>query len=242
MPEPLYDVPLAIIRGVLGSLRTRRSVAGAENLPASGGAVLAMTHFGYLEFAFVGLAVRDQVRRRIRFLVIKTAFRNPIVGWVLRRTRQISVDKSAGADAYAHAIDALRHDELVGVFPEGGVSIAFTVRHVKSGAVRLAAAAGVPLIPVAVWGGHRLATRGRTIRMRDRFRIPVSLVVGTPLPLTGNVDADTKSLHDTLQHLVGTLQDSYPDAGTGRWWQPADRGGTAPAQDDESVGGRIFRE
>ncbi len=45
------------------------------------------------------------------------------------------------------------------ILPEAGVSRSFTVRECKTGAVRMAAEAGVPVIPVSVWGAHRLMTR-----------------------------------------------------------------------------------
>ena len=50
---------------------------------------------------------------------------------------------------------------MVGVFPEATISRSFTVKELKSGAARLAQAAGVPLVPVAVWGPQRLWTKGR---------------------------------------------------------------------------------
>src|SRR4051794_1752261 len=157
--EPVYSAAIVAGRAMFGLLRVKRSVSGTENLPATGGAVLAMTHFGYLEFALIEWVTWLATRRRVRFMAKRSVFQKPVVGSLMRGMKHISVDMSAGADAFAHAVTALRDGEIIGVFPEAGVSASFKVRDFKTGAVRLAAEAGVPIIPVAVWGGHRLMTK-----------------------------------------------------------------------------------
>ncbi|WP_235929117.1 lysophospholipid acyltransferase family protein, partial [Marisediminicola senii] len=179
--EPIYDTAIVAGRGLFGFWRLKRSASGVENIPQTGGAVIAMTHFGYLEFALVEWATWMHNKRRIRFMAKKGAFDKPGVGFLLRGMRHISVDMTAGAKAYAQAVQALRRGELVGVFPEAGVSASFTVREFKTGAVRLAAEAGVPVIPVAIWGGHRLLTKNRRIAFRERFGVPGHFLFGAPI-------------------------------------------------------------
>jgi 1-acyl-sn-glycerol-3-phosphate acyltransferase len=235
--EPVYGTAVILGRALFGSLRLRLVAEGRERIPETGGAVIAMTHFGYLEFALVEWATWLHGRRRIRFMAKKGAFDKPGVGWVLRRMRHISVDASAGAAAYADAVRALRAGELVGVFPEAGVSASFRVRELKTGAARLAAEAGVPIVPVAVWGGHRLLTKNRRIRMRDRIGVPVHMAVGERIPVAPDADARavTDALRLQLQTMVDALQDAYPVDGRGAWWQPRDRGGTAPTPDEAAA-------
>jgi 1-acyl-sn-glycerol-3-phosphate acyltransferase len=235
--EPVYGTAVILGRALFGSLRLRLVAEGRERIPETGGAVIAMTHFGYLEFALVEWATWLHGRRRIRFMAKKGAFDKPGVGWVLRRMRHISVDASAGAAAYADAVRALRAGELVGVFPEAGVSASFRVRELKTGAARLAAEAGVPIVPVAVWGGHRLLTKNRRIRMRDRIGVPVHMAVGERIPVAPDADprAVTDALRLQLQTMVDALQDAYPVDGRGAWWQPRDRGGTAPTPDEAAA-------
>jgi 1-acyl-sn-glycerol-3-phosphate acyltransferase len=136
----------------------------------------------------------------------------------------------AGAAAFENAVSALASGELVGVFPEAGVSSSFTVRELKSGAARLARDAGVPIIPVAVWGGQRLITKNRTIPLRQRFGVPVHFAFGEPIIVGENDDIAqvTTSLRETMQAMIDSLQSSYPVDGTGQWWQPRSLGGTAP--------------
>lgn len=235
--EPIYSAAITLGRGLFGSWRLRRHATGLANIPTEGGAVFAMTHFGYLEFALVEWQTWLHTRRRIRFMATKRAFDKPLVGWLLRGMRHIEVDMSAGAAAYSEAVEKLRAGEIIGVFPEAGVSASFTVRDLKSGAVRLAAEAGVPIIPVAVWGGQRLLTKNRKIRLRDRFGVPVHFAFGAPISVapSDSIPAMTGELKAALQSLTDTVQAEYPDDGEGQWWQPRHLGGTAPTVEEAAA-------
>ncbi|GAB3287227.1 lysophospholipid acyltransferase family protein [Pseudoclavibacter terrae] len=235
--EPVYSFAIGVGRTVFAALRVRHTVRGGQHIPDTGGAVIAMTHFGYLEFALVECATWLHNRRRIRFMAKQSVFEKPIVGRLMRSMRHIPVNMKAGGDAFAEAADALRDGELIGVFPEAGVSASFTIRDFKTGAVRLAAQAGVPVIPVAVWGGHRLLTKNRKIRMRERIGIPVHYSFGAPIHVAPDDDpaAATAALKTTMEELLGELQASYPEDGTGKWWQPRVLGGTAPTPEEAAA-------
>ncbi|MCS5733716.1 lysophospholipid acyltransferase family protein [Herbiconiux daphne] len=236
-PEPIYTVAIGLGRAFFGALRLKHRATGLENIPATGGAVYAMTHFGYLEFALVEWQTWLHNRRRVRFMATKRAFDKPVVGSLLRGMKHIEVDMAAGGAAYAEAVAALRRGEIIGVFPEAGVSASFTVRELKSGAVRLAAEAGVPVIPVAVWGGQRLLTKNRRVRMRDRVGVEVDFAFGRPIVVSpdDSVADTTAELRSTLQQLTDTLQEDYPQDGTGQWWQPRRLGGTAPTVEEAAA-------
>ena len=228
--EPVYTAAIIAGRALFGFWRIKRSITGAQHIPDTGGAVIAMTHFGYLDFALVEWAAWLQGRRRIRFMAKRSVFDKPIIGALMRGMRHIPVDKNAGADAFQAAVEALRDGELIGVFPEAGVSASFSVRNLKTGAVRLAAAAGVPIIPVAIWGGQRLLTKNRRIGFGERFGMPVGFAVGAAIAVAPDADVReaTSVLRDELQHLINGCQRAYPVDGDGQWWQPRDLGGTAP--------------
>ncbi|GAA1966384.1 lysophospholipid acyltransferase family protein [Agromyces allii] len=235
--EPIYSTAIVVGRGLFGALGVKRRVTGVEHVPTSGGAVLAMTHFGYLEFALVEWVTWLANRRRIRFMAKQSVFDKPVVGALMRGMRHISVDMKAGAAAYAKAVEALRSGELLGVFPEAGVSASFTVRDLKTGAARLAAEAGVPIIPVAVWGGHRLLTKRHKVGFFERFGVPVSFAFGAPITVGADEEAHvaTERLKVRLQELVDRVQREYPVDGTGQWWQPRHLGGTAPTPEEAAA-------
>jgi 1-acyl-sn-glycerol-3-phosphate acyltransferase len=232
--EPVYTGAIGIGRLLFGVLGVKLRVAGRDNLPIDGGAVIAVTHFGYLEFAIVEWVTWLANRRRIRFMAKKGAFKGWPLGALMRNMKHIPVDRSAGSHAYDEAVVALQAGELVGVFPEGTVSRSFEVQRLKAGAVRLAQAAGVPLIPVAVWGAQRILAKGAKGKARDRLGVPVYVKIGAAQRVAADADIHDASdaLRATLQQLTDDLQDIYPVDGTGQWWQPTRRGGTAPSVDD----------
>jgi len=235
--EPIYGTAITAGRTLFGAFRLRPSVTGLSNLPDAGGAVLAITHFGYADFALVEWMMWRKNRRHIRFMAKKGAFDKPVVGWLLRGMKHINVDMTAGAQAYADAVRALAAGELVGVFPEGGVNASFTVRGLKTGAARMAQEAGVPIIPIAVWGGHRLLTKNHKPSLAEAYRTPVSFAVGDRVRVGRDEDPQevTERLHATLQKLVDGAQARYPEPGAGRWWQPAHLGGTAPTPEEAAA-------
>ena len=228
--DPIYSAAVGVGRLLFGFLRIDRQARGTENIPDTGGAVLAITHFGYLDFALVEWVTWLKNRRHVLFLATKRAFDKPAVGFLLRGMTHIEVDMNAGAGAFEKAVAALKQGEILGVFPEGGVSASYTVRELKTGTARMAAEAGVPIIPVAVWGGHRLMTKKAKSRLIEKFGIPVHVSVGTPIVVAAADDpaAVTRSLHSTLQGFVDELQRNYPVDGSGQPWQPAHLGGLAP--------------
>lgn len=228
----LYRFGMLVCRVILAFLRVRRSATGLENIPGEGGAILAMTHFGYFEFGLIVYSIWRYDRRRVRFLITSGAFHNPVIGFLLRRLRQIPVDRHAGESAFDAAKQALAEGSLIGIFPEAGIDPSFTVRALKTGTVRLAKESGAPVIPVAVWGGQRLLTREHKFERGERFGNPVRLIFGPEFPVDGEPHEATDRLRSTLQALVATLQADYPDDGKGQWWHPASLGGTAPTPEE----------
>jgi len=131
---------------------------------------------------------------------------------------------------------ALRDGEVVGVFPEATISRSFTIKDLKNGAVRLAAAAGVPLIPMALWGSQRLWTKGHP-RTLTRRHVPIFIAIGEPLSPQRRDDSEavTAELRQQLSALLDGIQRGYPDAPAGaddRWWLPAHLGGSAPTPEE----------
>ena len=238
MPERVYPPVIAACRLMFRVLDLRFRIEGAEHLPRSGGAVLAVNHVSYLDFIFAGLGAQPS-QRLVRFMAKKQIFDHPIGGPLMRGMHHIAVDRDAGAGSYREALRALKAGEVVGVFPEATISRSFTVKEIKNGAVRLAAATGVPLVPMALWGGQRLWTKGRPRRLFRRH-VPITILVGEPLyPQKGDDPAAfTAELHARMSALLDQAQKEYPDSPSGPddgWWQPAHLGGTAPTPEEAAA-------
>jgi 1-acyl-sn-glycerol-3-phosphate acyltransferase len=230
MAEPVYAPVIIAAKGAFAGLGLKLDVRGEENIPRTGGAVLASNHVSYLDFIFAGLGAHPS-GRYVRFMAKDSIWENKIAGPLMRGMKHIPVDRNAGAESYRVALDALRRGEIVGIFPEATISRSFEIKDFKVGAVRLAHQAGVPLIPEIVWGTHRIMTKGRE---RDLSRgKAISVTVGTPIHIApdDNVDEIGQHLHDVMTEMLDEAIARYPQQPEGpddHWWIPARLGGTAP--------------
>jgi 1-acyl-sn-glycerol-3-phosphate acyltransferase len=159
-------------------------------------------------------------------------------GPFMRAMQHIPVDRKAGAAAFESAVRALKDGEVVGVFPEATISTSFTVKDLKAGAARMAVEAGVPIIPAAVWGGHRVATKGHKVDLRRD--VAVTVILGEPiLPEAGEKpQALLRRTRTAMEALLDEAQRSYPEHPAGdddRWWLPVHLGGTAPTPEEAAV-------
>jgi 1-acyl-sn-glycerol-3-phosphate acyltransferase len=227
--ELVYPPVIALFRAVWKGLDIQFEFEGQENLPPKGGAVLASNHISYLDFAFIGTGALH-LKRYIRFMAKKGAFDNKIAGPLLRGMKHISVDRDNGGASFVAALRALRDGEIVGIFPEATISTSFEIKAMKSGAVRLAMGAGVPVIPVVIWGSQRIWTKGQP-RNFARKSIPVQIVYGEPMHFAkdSDVEESEKILKDKMIEMLHKLQEKYPDSHVGERWAPQRLGGTAPA-------------
>lgn len=158
MSDLVYPPVIATVKLIFRLLDLRVHVEGGEHIPRTGGAVLACNHVGYLDFTFAGFGAQP-AGRLVRFMAKQEVFAHRIGGPLMRGMHHIPVDRSAGIASYKAALDALKDGQLVGVFPEATISQSFTVKEMKAGAARMAAATGVPLVPMAIW--VKGATSGR---------------------------------------------------------------------------------
>ena len=214
--------------GFFRAFNIRFTLTGGEHIPRSGGAVLASNHVSYFDFIFCGYAARPS-KRLVRFMAKKSTFDHPVSGPLMRSMHHIPVDRAAGAGSMDHAAQWLREGEVVGVFPEATISQSFEVKDFKSGAVRMAAEAGVPIVPMITFGGQRLWTKGHP-RQMTRGTL-VALTVGAPMTVTAQDDPleAIASLRSRMQSLYDqTIQNYQPKPEPEAWWWPARFGGGAP--------------
>ncbi|MFD4996804.1 lysophospholipid acyltransferase family protein [Streptomyces buecherae] len=232
MAELVYPPVIGMARTMFKALDLRFDIQGTENIPRRGGAVLVSNHIGYLDFVFAGLTARP-AKRLVRFMAKESVFRHKVSGPLMRAMKHIPVDRKQGVDAYRHAVKSLRSGEIIGVFPEATISQSFTLKTFKSGAARMAQEAGVPLLPMALWGTQRLWTKGHK-RDLGRNHFPITMRVGEPMTAEPGESADslTERLRARVQELLEAAQRAYPvrpKDPDDTWWVPAHLGGTAPA-------------
>lgn len=228
----LYTVGSGVVEYAIRAAGVDWRVDGLEHLPSEGPAIVASNHVSYLDFAFVMLSP-PRPRREMRFLARADLFDGRFLGWFLRGVGQVPVDRDRdplGALREARAV--LGAGELVGIHPEGTISPSFVPRErAATGAVRLAEAAAVPIVPCAVWGSQRLLTKWRPARLPPRG-IPVRVRYGAPWWPTGGDPAErTAELMRRIAALLTELQ-AEDTLEEGAWWVPAHLGGSAPTPEE----------
>ena len=223
--EPVFRTLEIAATIAIRAAGTAITYQGLQNIPERGGAVIAINHTSYIDFLPAALATHRR-HRRMRFMIKAEMTHVRIVAFLITHTGAIPVDRSAGADSYAEAVRQLRAGELVGVYPEATISRSFELKEFKSGAVRMALEARVPIIPLIVWGAHRVWTKDHPKQL-GRNKIPFTVRVGAPLLPVGTpaeLDASMRAAMTTMLHEV---QEQYPHPG-GAHWVPRRLGGGAP--------------
>jgi 1-acyl-sn-glycerol-3-phosphate acyltransferase len=153
-----------LVRFVLwcaANLLFRIRVEGAENIPRTGGALLASNHISYADSVLVGYPTP----RIVRFLMWRPIYEAPLFNYFFRVLRAIPID-AASPKSTARALRAahaeLAGGELVAIFPEGSISRNGEIGAFERGFERILAGTDCPVIPMHVSGlyGHPLSCRG----------------------------------------------------------------------------------
>lgn len=231
--EPVYTPVIGFARTLFAAQGLKFTLAGAEHIPAHGGGVVVMNHLSYLDFAYAGLIARPR-KRVIRFMCKDTIFDHPVAGPLMRGMKHIPVDRDSGSASFRLALKALKDGELVGVFPEATISRSFELKEFKTGAIRMAQAARVPILPVVLWGSQRVWTKGHPKRL-GRTNTPITISAGEPLLAErGQSPAQVETvLRERMQAMLEAAQAAYPRlSGDDLIYQPARLGGRAPTLEE----------
>lgn len=208
---------------------TRITFRGLEHIPSTGGAVVAINHTGYVDFLPAALAATAR-RRRMRFMIKAEMKEVPFVNFLITRAKTIPVNRLSGAESYPLAVQQLRAGELVGVYPEATISRSFELKEFKSGAARMAWEAQVPIIPLIVWGVHRIWTKDHPKEL-GRNNIPVTVQAGPALAAGPDTEHTMTELRTAMTTLLHRVQNDYPHP-AGAHWVPRRLGGAAPTPDE----------
>ncbi|UOR03313.1 1-acyl-sn-glycerol-3-phosphate acyltransferase [Leucobacter allii] len=225
---------LAAIILPLWSLMVRYRFTPGSRLPRSGPFILAPNHYSEIDPIAMGAAVWH-LGRLPRFMAKASLFRVPVLGWLLRASGQIPVEREGAArrgvpsgNPMGAANQLIERESGVIVYPEGTLTRdpGLWPMRGKSGAVRLALESGIPLIPVAHWGTQELMPRYEK-KIRPFPRKTIRVAVGEPLDLSGfagrpldqkTVAAATTMLMDAITALLAELRDEQPPA---ERWDPS---------------------
>lgn len=229
MADPFYQSIVLVAQGAFAGLGLKIDVVGEENIPLSGGVLLAINHTSYLDFALGGIPAHMRGRRLVRFMAKDSIFKHKIAGPLMRGMKHIPVDRDAGSQALRDAVADLKKGEIVGVFPEATMSRSFDIKDLKTGTIRMARIAQVPVLPMIIFGGHRVLSYAGKDLTRGR---PIVIIVGEPLDIFGDADEANDRLREALRELLAQAIERYPDNVAGAPWIPSRFGGSAPTLEE----------
>ncbi|MFC4242746.1 lysophospholipid acyltransferase family protein [Gryllotalpicola reticulitermitis] len=193
-----------------GSVKFR--VAHPERIPERGAFVIAPNHYSEIDPVIVGMMLY-RLGRIPRFLTKASLFKIPVVGWFLRRSGQVPVERAGSAAAkgpspLAAAREIARAERIVVVYPEGTLTRdpdMWPMRG-KNGAARIALEQGIPVIPVAHWGTQALMGRyAKKINLLRRH--PIDFAIGKPVDLSEfeGKPIDQHLLADATEKIMGAI-------------------------------------
>jgi 1-acyl-sn-glycerol-3-phosphate acyltransferase len=161
----------------------RGRVIGRDNVPDTGGIILAGNHVSFLDPPLFGAACR----RGIYFLARDTLFRHRLANWLLRSWNVLPMNRDRGdIGAMRAVLRMLAEGKGVVMFPEGTRSPDGQLQRARAGIGMVVARARVPVVPMRIFGADRAMPRGKTVPRPAQMTI----VFGEPFtyPFPANFD------------------------------------------------------
>lgn len=178
----LYFISLALIR-IFFRIMGKITYIGTENIPKTGGVILAPNHISYADPPVVGFGVH----RQVHFMAKEELFKAPVSGAWIRSVGSFPVRRGA-ADrrALKCAIDMLNEGGAVCLFPEGTRSIDGKLQEPELGIGMIALKTRAPVVPVAIMGTDKVLP----IHAKYPHRHPMKVIYGKPLEFRDLYDID----------------------------------------------------
>lgn len=199
-----------VVAGPFLHVLWRPEVTGLENIPGTGGALLASNHLSILDSIFLPLVVSRPVTFAAKSEYFTgTRLVDRMTAMYMRATNQLSVDRAGARAAQAMleaALERVNGGALFGIYPEGTRSPDGRLYRGRTGIGWLALHSGVPVIPVAMIGTDRVLPPGH--RVPKLYRIQVK--IGSPLTFDalraeGTGGRQRRAVTDTVMEAIGKL-------------------------------------
>jgi 1-acyl-sn-glycerol-3-phosphate acyltransferase len=220
----------AVIVLPLMGLMVRYRLHDRSKMPRKGAVIIAPNHYSNIDPVVMGAAVW-YLGRAPRFMAKASILRIPVVGWLLRVSGQIPVERG-GSTKSAQSLNAakelVKKGRAVIVYPEGSLTRdpdLWPMRG-KSGAVRLALELNIPIVPVAHWGTQAVMARySKKINFFPRHDVHVK--VGDPVDLSefAGKPLDSKLLSaattKVMDAITALLEDLRGEKAPAERWDPS---------------------
>jgi 1-acyl-sn-glycerol-3-phosphate acyltransferase len=152
----------------------RLDVIGHENVPKSGGVLLAPNHISYLDPILVGVATK----RKVYSMAKGELFRNTFFRYFMRNLNAFPVRRGTiDRNALKRSLQVLDEGNVLVIFPEGTIPLAGETKEGKQGVAWLVLKTNVPVVPIKITGSSKLLPDGKVFPKMGRAK----LVFGQPI-------------------------------------------------------------
>jgi 1-acyl-sn-glycerol-3-phosphate acyltransferase len=225
---PIWRFLAALVIPLMGAL-SKITIVDGEKAPASGAFILAPNHDSGIDPLVIGVAMW-KVGRMPRFLAKASLFRIPVLGAIMRASKQVPVERAGtvrSADPLAVARQITQHGLAVIIYPEGTLTREpnYWPMRGKFGAVRMALDADIPIIPVAHWGTQLVLPRYGKLSLFPRKKIVVKY--GDPVDLSPyrgkpiNTALLASATNVVMDDITSLLEDLRGETAPAERWDPA---------------------
>lgn len=182
---------------ILKTSGIRVRVEGMEHVQPGAPAIFCVNHQSSMDIPVLLVHLPFQ----FRFVAKRSLFRYPFMGWHLRRSGHIAVERNRPGEARKsidNAVEKIRDGYPVVVFPEGGRSRTGEILPFKAGAFHLAIRSGVPIFPVTL-NGTMAVLKPDTVHIKSGR---IEMIVHPPIPTEGLTSGDTNELAERVRNQV----------------------------------------
>ncbi len=202
----LYSLGRTLIQGY-AKLMLQMDIEAPDEMPV-GPKLFVANHPSATDPFLIHLISMQQ----LSVLITETAFAFPLLGWYMRKTKQIPVVAGQGEAALDHACQHIDAGRSIAIFTEGNLSPQEGgFRPPRTGAARLALRTGIPVIPVGIYLPRerslciKTGLTGRQTMGYWYFRGPYGVTLGQPLFFKGNVE-DRENVRSIAQHIMEQIK------------------------------------
>jgi 1-acyl-sn-glycerol-3-phosphate acyltransferase len=208
--DPVQYRASRVVAGPFLHVLWRPEVTGLENIPETGGALIASNHLSIVDSIFLPLVISRPVTFAAKSEYFTgTRMLDRVTAMYMRATNQLSVDRAGARAAQAMleaALERVNGGALFGIYPEGTRSPDGRLYRGRTGIGWLALHSGVPVIPVAMIGTDRVLPPGRTVPKLNRIQVKI----GSPLTFDtlraeGTGGRQRRAVTDTVMEAIGKL-------------------------------------
>jgi 1-acyl-sn-glycerol-3-phosphate acyltransferase len=197
-----------IVAGPFLRVLGRPRIIGAENIPPSGGAIIAANHLSAIDSVYLPFMVERPVTfsAKIEYFGAKRPGAR-LFAMYMKATNQLSIDRDGGRAAQATleaALKRLEDGQLFGIYPEGTRSPDGRLYRGRPGVGWLAVKSGLPVIPVGMMGTRRVLPPGSAVPRLGR----VEIRIGKPLTFPPEVteQAPAKARREITEQVIEAIK------------------------------------